>query len=91
MDLQKRGCLFDWRCLRREARRQSSMPKALTWYLPSQVVEANGDVVYRQVEPPAVLQVKKAVRGNQDQTIVVNGGGNRVFLSQKFIASDAPS
>jgi len=52
----ERSCLFDWR--RRGQRRQSINAKALTWYLPSQLVEANGDVVYRQVEPNASLQVK---------------------------------
>jgi len=36
------------------------------------LVEANGDVVYRQVEP-SVLQVKSRWE-NQDQTIVVSGG-----------------
>jgi len=34
------------------------MPKR-TWYLPSQLVEANGDVVYRQVEPNASFTGQK--------------------------------
>jgi len=51
--------------------RRQSINKALTWYLPSQLVEANGDVVYRQVEPQRVYR-SKAVGKNQ--TIVVSGG-----------------
>ena len=55
-------------------RRQSINAAALTWYLPKQLIEANGDVVYRQVEPPASFAGLKAVGRLQDQTIVVSGG-----------------
>jgi len=58
MDLQKEVVYLTGDVHGVGQRRQSINAKALTWYLPSQLVEANGDVVYRQVEPTRVLQVK---------------------------------
>lgn len=40
-------------------RGQSLKSKELTWYLPSQLMEANGDVFYRQVDPPVSFKGKK--------------------------------
>jgi len=82
MDLQKEVVYLTGDVHGVGQRRQSINAKALTWYLPSQLVEANGDVVYRQVEPNAVLQVKSRWE-NQNQTIVVSGGRvvTEIFLS----------
>lgn len=55
-------------------RRQSLKAQALTWYISSQLVEAEGDVIYRQVEPPVSFTGQKAVGKLQDQNIVVSGG-----------------
>lgn len=74
MDLQKEVVYLTGDVHGVGQRRQSINAKALTWYLPSQLVEANGDVVYRQVEPPASFTGQKAVGKIQDQTIVVSGG-----------------
>ena len=37
-------------------------------------MEANGDVVYRQVDPPASFSGQKAVGKLQEQNIEVSGG-----------------
>lgn len=74
MDLQKEVVYLTGDVYGLGQRRQSINAKALTWYLPSQLVEANGDVVYRQVEPNASFTGQKAVGKLQDQTIVVSGG-----------------
>lgn len=50
--------------------------QALTWYIPTQLVEASGDVVYRQAEPPVSFKGKKAVGKIQDQTMVVSGSSS---------------
>lgn len=47
--------------------------QALTWYLPSQLVEASGNVVYRQSEPPLSFKGQKAVGKIQAQTMVISG------------------
>jgi LPS export ABC transporter protein LptC len=47
---------------------------SLTWNISSQQVEAEGNVVYTQPDPPATLRGPRAVGKLQDQTIVVSGG-----------------
>ncbi len=62
-------------------RGQSLHSKTLTWYLDHHLVAANGDVVYRQIDPPLSFTGQQA-SGNLDaETIVVNGGNSngRVF------------
>jgi LPS export ABC transporter protein LptC len=46
----------------------------LTWNIDSQRVEATGNVVYNQPDPPATLRGPKAVGKLKDQTLVVSGG-----------------
>lgn len=55
-------------------RGQSLKSQKLTWYVPTQLVEATGNVVYRQVEPPASFTGQKAVGKLQEQNVVVSGG-----------------
>lgn len=55
-------------------RQQSLNAKNLTWYVPTQLVEATGDVVYQQAEPPASFTGQKAVGKLQEQNVVVSGG-----------------
>lgn len=74
MDLQKEVVYLSGDVHGVGQRRQSINAKTLTWYLPSQLVEANGDVVYRQVKPPARFTGQKAIGRLQNQTIVVSGG-----------------
>ncbi|WP_017315767.1 LPS export ABC transporter periplasmic protein LptC [Mastigocladopsis repens] len=61
-------------------RRQTLRSKTLTWYLDKKLVEAEGDVVYRQVDPPLAFTGEKASGNLQGETIVVTGGnsGNKV-------------
>ncbi|GAB4372958.1 MAG: hypothetical protein Kow00121_15760 [Elainellaceae cyanobacterium] len=47
---------------------------ALTWNVNTQQVEAEGNVVYVQPDPPATLRGPRAVGKLKDQTIVVSGG-----------------
>lgn len=74
MDLQKEIVYLTGNVYGIGERRQALNAKALTWYLPTQLVEAEGDVVYRQVEPPASFTGQKAVGKLQDQNLVVSGG-----------------
>ena len=74
MDLQKKIVSLTGNVYGVGQRRQSLKSNQLTWYLPSQLVEAEGNVVYRQVEPPASFTGQKAVGKLQEQNIVVSGG-----------------
>lgn len=46
----------------------------LTWNIDSQRVEAEGNVVYDQPDPPAIVRGPRAVGRLKDKTIVVSGG-----------------
>ncbi|BAY25773.1 hypothetical protein NIES2100_55810 [Calothrix sp. NIES-2100] len=62
-------------------RRQSLKSRTLTWYLDNKLVEAQGNVVYRQIEPPLNFTGETAVGNLQTENIVVKGGnssGSRV-------------
>ena len=61
-------------------RRQSLKSRTLTWYLDNKLVEAQGNVVYRQIEPPLNFTGETAVGNLQTENIVVKGGttGGRV-------------
>jgi lipopolysaccharide export system protein LptA len=61
-------------------RNQSLKSNKLTWYLEKKLLEAQGNVVYRQVEPPLNFQGATAVGNLSTENIVVKGGGsgNRV-------------
>ncbi|MDZ7960714.1 MAG: LPS export ABC transporter periplasmic protein LptC [Aulosira sp. DedQUE10] len=55
-------------------RRQSLKSRTLTWYLDNKLVEAQGNVVYRQVDPPLNFTGETAVGNLQTENIVVKGG-----------------
>lgn len=55
-------------------RGQKLKSQNLTWYVPTQLVEATGDVVYNQIDPPASFTGQKAVGKLQEQNVVVSGG-----------------
>jgi LPS export ABC transporter protein LptC len=61
-------------------RRQSLKSKKLTWYVDNQLVEASGDVVYKQVEPSLTFKGQQASGNLQAETIAIKGGssGDRV-------------
>ena len=74
MDLQKKVVYLTGDVYGVGQRSQSINAKALTWYLPTQLVEAQGNVIYRQAEPPVSLAGQKAVGKLREQNIVVSGG-----------------
>ncbi|MFN6463359.1 MAG: LPS export ABC transporter periplasmic protein LptC [Nostoc sp. DedVER02] len=57
-------------------RRQSLQSNTLTWYLDNKLVEAQGNVVYRQVDPPLNFTGETAVGNLQTENIVVKGGSS---------------
>ncbi|AVH66848.1 MULTISPECIES: LPS export ABC transporter periplasmic protein LptC [unclassified Nostoc] len=57
-------------------RRQSLRSNTLTWYLDNKLVEAQGNVVYRQVDPPLNFTGETAVGNLQTENIVVKGGSS---------------
>jgi LPS export ABC transporter protein LptC len=57
-------------------RRQSLKSNTLTWYLDNKLVEAQGNVVYRQVDPRLNFTGETAVGNLQTENIVVKGGNS---------------
>ncbi|MCC5668985.1 LPS export ABC transporter periplasmic protein LptC [Nostoc sp. CHAB 5784] len=55
-------------------RRQSLRSNTLTWYLDNKLVEAQGNIVYRQVDPQLNFTGETAVGNLQTENIVVKGG-----------------
>lgn len=46
----------------------------VTWFIPTEEIQAEGNVVYRQADPPFTVTGPKAFGKLQDQTVVVTGG-----------------
>jgi LPS export ABC transporter protein LptC len=61
-------------------RRQSLKSQNLTWYLDQKLLEAQGNVVYKQANPQLTFNGDTAVGNLQTENIVVSGGktGGRV-------------
>ena len=61
-------------------RRQSLTSNLLTWYFDKKLLEAQGNVIYRQIEPKLTFQGETAVGDLATENIVVKGGnsGRRV-------------
>ncbi|MEH1907764.1 MAG: LPS export ABC transporter periplasmic protein LptC [Nostoc sp.] len=57
-------------------RRQSLKSNTLTWYLDNKLVEAQGNILYRQVDPPLNFTGETAVGNLQTENIVVKGGSS---------------
>ncbi|OKH28718.1 LPS export ABC transporter periplasmic protein LptC [Chroogloeocystis siderophila] len=59
---------------------QTINSQRLTWTIPTQLVEAQGNVVYRQTQPPVSFTGDKAVGKLQNESLVVSssGSGRRV-------------
>ncbi|MEH1933571.1 MAG: LPS export ABC transporter periplasmic protein LptC [Nostoc sp.] len=57
-------------------RRQSLKSNTLTWYLDNKLVEAQGNIVYRQVDPPLNFTGETALGNLQTENIVVKGGSS---------------
>lgn len=74
MDLQKQIVYLTGNVNALGRKRQTLKSQTLTWFMPTQLVEAEGDVAYKQVQPPISFTGQKAVGKLQDQNIVVSGG-----------------
>ncbi|MCG6135672.1 MAG: LPS export ABC transporter periplasmic protein LptC [Nostoc sp. LLA-1] len=61
-------------------RQQTLQSNQLTWYLDKKLLEAQGNIVYRQIDPPLNFTGDTAVGNLETENIVVRGGksGNRV-------------
>lgn len=56
-------------------RNQSNLASdTLVWTIPTKYLEAEGNVVYNQADPPATLRGPRAVGKLENQTVVVSGG-----------------
>ncbi|MFM2064836.1 MAG: hypothetical protein RLZZ507_4507 [Cyanobacteriota bacterium] len=70
-------------------RGQSLKSNQLTWYLEKKLLEAQGNIVYRQVEPPLNFQGATAVGNLETENIVVKGGGSGNRVVTEIIPQDA--
>ncbi len=57
-------------------RRQSLQSRTLTWYLDKKLLEAQGNVIYRQADPPLNFTGETAQGDLQTENIVVKGGSS---------------
>lgn len=73
MDLKKQIAYLSGNVNGVGQQRQSLRANTLTWYIPTQDMEANGNVFYSQVNPSASFKGQKAVGNLQQQNIVVTG------------------
>ncbi|MEH2161709.1 MAG: LPS export ABC transporter periplasmic protein LptC [Nostoc sp.] len=69
-------------------RRQSLKSNTLTWYLDNKLLEAQGNVVYRQVDPPLNFTGETAVGNLQTENIVVKGGSSSGRVVTEIIPQD---
>jgi LPS export ABC transporter protein LptC len=57
-------------------RQQSLKSNTLTWYLDKKLVEAQGNILYKQVDPPLNFTGETAVGNLQTENIVVKSGNS---------------
>jgi LPS export ABC transporter protein LptC len=67
-------------------RSQSLKSNQLTWYLNKKLLEAQGNVIYRQIAPKLTFQGETAVGNLETENIVVKGGNS----GQKVITEIIP-
>ena len=80
VDLQQKVALLTGGAQGASTRNQAKLKaNQLRWDIPAQIVKAQGNVIYQQVNPPLSLTGSVGVGKLQDQTFVVTGGsGGRV-------------
>ncbi|NEO97271.1 MAG: LPS export ABC transporter periplasmic protein LptC [Symploca sp. SIO2E9] len=54
----------------------------LRWDIPTQNMQASGNVIYQQIDPPLLTTGAAAVGKLQDQSIVVNGGAGEPVVTE---------
>lgn len=59
-------------------RNQYLKSERLTWYLERKLVEAQGKVIYHQMEPPLTFQGSTAIGNLATENIIVKGGSSQV-------------
>lgn len=69
-------------------KKQSLKSDQLTWDIDQKLLKAQGNVVYRQVEPPLNFQGTTAVGNLQTENIVVKGGGSGNRVVTKITPQD---
>lgn len=74
MDLQKQVAYLSGNVKGVGQQRQTLRANTLTWNIPTQEMEAQGDVFYSQANPKASFKGQKAQGNLQQQNIVVSGG-----------------
>ncbi|MBW4494143.1 MAG: LPS export ABC transporter periplasmic protein LptC [Oscillatoria princeps RMCB-10] len=79
VDIKQKICYLTGSVRGAGERRQSRMSAdRMTWYISTQDIDAEGNVVYSQVDPPLTLNGPKAVGNLSQQTVTVTGGGEPV-------------
>lgn len=71
-------------------RRQSIKSQSMTWYLDKELVEAQGNVFYRQADPPLTFSGDKAKGNLNQESIVVSGGAQRSRVITEVIPQPKP-
>jgi LPS export ABC transporter protein LptC len=69
-------------------RKQSLTSNLLTWYLEKKLLEAHGNVVYRQVDPPLNFQGATAVGNLETENILVKGGSSNDRVVTEIIPAE---
>ncbi|MBK1990883.1 LPS export ABC transporter periplasmic protein LptC [Sphaerospermopsis aphanizomenoides BCCUSP55] len=70
-------------------KKQSLKSNKLTWYLDQKLLEAQGNVIYRQIDPQLNFQGETAVGNLQTENIVVKGGNSNGRVVTEIIPQDA--
>ncbi|WP_414552051.1 LPS export ABC transporter periplasmic protein LptC [Anabaena sp. CCY 0017] len=70
-------------------RRQSLKSNQLSWYLDKKLLEAQGNVIYRQVDPPINFTGETAVGNLQTEDIIVKSGKSGRRVVTEIIPQDA--
>ncbi|MEA5514969.1 LPS export ABC transporter periplasmic protein LptC [Nodularia sp. UHCC 0506] len=70
-------------------RRQSLKSNQLSWYLDKKLLEAQGNVIYRQVDPPINFTGETAIGNLQTEDIVVKSGKSGRRVVTEIIPKDA--
>ncbi|EAW43935.1 LPS export ABC transporter periplasmic protein LptC, partial [Nodularia spumigena] len=70
-------------------RRQSLKSNKLIWYLDKKLLEAQGNVIYRQIDPPINFTGETAVGNLQTEDIVVKSGTSGRRVVTEIIPQDA--
>ncbi|MGF1491300.1 MAG: LPS export ABC transporter periplasmic protein LptC [Microcoleaceae cyanobacterium] len=68
-----------------EKRQAQLNTEQLTWYVDQQQFQANGNVVYRQLDPPFTLTGQQAVGKLENETIVVSSGESDGQVVTEFV------